>query len=68
MVQEYKPVVQSTTPFGLALGPDLPWEDELYPGTLRQTEYGILTHISLLTPAFSLLSAPAVLTVYLHRP
>ena len=44
MVQEYKPVVQSTTPFGLALGPDLPWEDELYPGNLSQSVNGILTH------------------------
>ena len=68
MVQEYKPVVQSTTPFGLALGPDYPLEDELYPGTLSQTVNGILTQFSLLTPAFSLLSAPIVLTVYLRRP
>ena len=68
MVQEYKPVVQSTTPFGLALGPDLPWEDELYPGNLSQSVNGILTHFSLLTPAFSLPSAPAVLTVNLQRP
>ena len=68
MVQEYKPVVQSTTPFGLALGPDLPREDELYPGTLSQTVNGILTQFSLLTPAFSLLSAPAVLSVYLLSP
>ena len=67
MVQEYKPVVQSTTPFGLALGPDLPWEDELYPGTLSQTVNGILTQFSLLTPAFSLPSAPAVLSVNLQR-
>ena len=67
MVQEYKPVVQSTTPFGLALGPDLPWEDELYPGNLSQSVNGILTHFSLLTPAFSLLNAPAVLTVHLLR-
>ena len=67
MVQEYKPVVQSTTLFSLALGPDLPWEDELYPGTLSQTVNGILTQFSLLTPAFSLLIAPAVLTVYLQR-
>ena len=55
----------STTLFSLMLGPDLPWEDELYPGTLSQTVNGILTQFSLLTPAFSLLSAPAVLTVYL---
>ena len=68
MVQEYKPVVQSTTPFGLALGPDLPWEDELYPGNLSQTVNGILTQFSLLTPAFSLLSAPVVLSIYLQRP
>ena len=67
MVQEYKPVVQSTTLFSLVLGPDLPWEDELYPGNLSQTVNGILTHFSLLTPAFSLLNAPAVLTVYLRR-
>ena len=68
MVQEYKPVVLSTTLFSLALGPDLPWEDELYPGNLRQTVAGILTQLALLTPAFSLLSAPAVLTIHLHRP
>ena len=66
MVQEYEPVVQSTTPFGLVLGPDLPWEDELYPGNLSHTVNGISTHFSLLTPAFSLLSAPTVLTIYLH--
>ena len=68
MVQEYEPVVQSTTLFSLALGPDLPWEDELYPGTLSHTVNGISTHFSLLTPAFSLLSAPTVLTIYLQRP
>ena len=68
MVQEYKPVVQSTTLFSLVLGPDLPWEDELDPGTLRQTVDGILTHLALLIPAFSLLSAPIVLTIYLQRP
>ena len=66
MVQEYKPVVQSTTLFSLALGPDLPWEDELYPGNLSQSVNGILTHFSLLTPAFSLLIAPTLLMVYLH--
>ena len=52
---------------GLALGPDLPWEDEPSPGTLRQTVDGILTHLALLIPAFSLLNAPAVLTIDLHR-
>ena len=68
MVQEYQPVVHSTTPFGLALGPDSLREDELYPENLSQTVDGILTHLSLLIPAFSLLSAPAVLTIYLRRP
>ena len=67
MVQEYKPVVLSTTLFSLALGPDLPWVDELYPGTLSQSVNGILTHFSLLTPAFSLLIAPIVLSIYLLR-
>ena len=67
MVQEYKPVVHSTTLFSLALGPDLPWEDELDPGNLRQTVEGILALLSLLTPAFSLLYAPAVLSINLQR-
>ena len=66
MVQVYKPVVQSTTLFSLVLGPDLPWEDELYPGNLSQTVNGILTHLSLLIPAFSLLISPAVLSIDLH--
>ena len=44
----------STTPFGLALGPDLPWEDEPCPGNLRFTARWILTifiatHASILT-------------------
>ena len=67
MVQEYKPVVQSTTLLSLALGPDLPWEDEPSPGTLWQTVDGILTHLALLIPAFSLLIAPTVLSVNLRR-
>ena len=67
MVQEFKPVVQSATLLSLALGPDLPWEDELYPGNLSQSVNGILTHFSLLTPAFSLLIAPIVLSVNLLR-
>ena len=33
----------STTPFGLALGPDLPWVDEPSPGTLRLPAGRILT-------------------------
>jgi hypothetical protein len=35
----------STTPFGLALGPDLPWEDEPSPGTLRLSADQILTDL-----------------------
>ena len=56
----------STTPLGLALGPDLPREDEPSPGNLGQSVCRILTYISLLTPAFSLPYAPALLTVYLR--
>lgn len=48
----------STTPVGLALGPDSPWEDELDPGTLSHTAGEILTHHSLLMPAFSLAHTP----------
>ena len=33
----------STTPFGLVLGPDLPWEDEPGPGNLRFSARRILT-------------------------
>ena len=53
----------STTPFGLALGPDLPWADEPSPGNLSLSVDEILTHLALLTPAFSLLIAPLLLTV-----
>src|SRR5690606_7218423 len=35
----------STTPFGLALGPDLPWADEPSPGTLRFSADQILTDL-----------------------
>ena len=51
----------SATPLGLALGPDLPRADQLYPGNLGYSAYGILTHISLLIPAFSLLFPPQLL-------
>src|SRR5207302_4739851 len=33
----------STTPFGLALGPDSPWADLPSPGNLRLSANGILT-------------------------
>ena len=48
----------SATSFDLALGPDLPRADQLYPGNLRYSALKILTSISLLIPAFSLLSSP----------
>ena len=48
----------STTPHGLALGPDLPWADEPSPGTLGLSAGEILTPLSLLMPAFSLQRPP----------
>ena len=56
----------STTPVGLALGPDSPWEDELDPGTLHHSAGKILTCHSLLMPAFSLACSPHPLTIVLH--
>ena len=59
----------STTPFGLALGPDFPREDQLYPGNLGYSAGRILTFLSLLIPAFSLLNTPLLLigTASTHR-
>ncbi len=57
----------SATPLGLALGPDLPRADEPSSGNLGFSVRGILTHVPLLTPAFSLLYAPALLPVRLRR-
>ena len=48
----------STTPVGLALGPDLPRADEPGPGTLGHSADGFLTRHSLLMPAFSLACSP----------
>ena len=56
----------SATPFGLTLGPDLPWADEPSPGNLRLSTARILTLLSLLIPAFSLLPRPQILSVLLH--
>ena len=56
----------STTPLGLALGPDLPRADQLYSGNLRYSAGRILTFLSLLIPAFSLQYSPQLLTVLLH--
>ena len=55
----------SATSFDLALGPDLPRADQLYPGNLRYSAWRILTSISLLIPAFSLLTSPQYLTILL---
>ena len=57
----------STTPFGLALGPDLPSADEPSSGNLGFSVRGIRPHVPLLTPAFSLLYAPQLLPVLLLR-
>ena len=51
----------STTAFALALGPDLPREDQLYPGNLGYSAERILTFLSLLIPAFSLPYTPRLL-------
>ena len=57
----------STTHFCLALGPDLPRADQLYPGNLGYSAERILTFLSLLIPAFSLPETPQLLTVLLRR-
>ena len=51
----------SATRFRLALGPDLPGADQLYPGNLGYSALKILTLISLLIPAFSLDGSPRLL-------
>ena len=56
----------SSTPFGLDLGPDLPWADEPSPGNLRLSTAKILTLLSLLIPTFSLLLRPQLLSVLLQ--
>src|SRR5256885_3233511 len=48
----------STTPIGLALGPDLPWADQPAPGTLGHPALEFPTLESLLMPAFSLPHPP----------
>ena len=56
----------STTSFDLALVPDLPRADQLYSGNLRYSAGRILTFLSLLIPAFSLLNSPLLLPVQLR--
>ena len=55
----------SATSFDLALGPDLPRADQLYPGILGYSANRILTYFSLLIPAFSLQCSPLLLSVQL---
>ena len=55
----------SATLLSLALGPDLPREDQLYPGNLRYSAGRIPTFLSLLIPAFSLPYSPQLLPVLL---
>ena len=56
----------SATSFDLTLGPDLPRAEQLYSGNLRYSAWRIPTSISLLIPAFSLLSSPPLLPVWLR--
>ena len=49
----------SSTPFGLDLGPDLPWADEPSPGNLRLSTAEFLAPLSLLMPARSALATYA---------
>ena len=51
----------SATPLGLALGPDSPRADRLYPGNLGYSAGRIPTSLSLLIPAFSLPAPPPLL-------
>ena len=55
----------SPSPLGFGLGPDLPWADEPSPGNLGLSTVKILTSLSLLIPAFSLLSRPHILSIML---
>ena len=55
----------SATLLSLALGPDLPRADQLYPGNLGYSATRIPTLFSLLIPAFSLLNSPQLLPVLL---
>ena len=57
----------SATALALTLGPDLPRADQLYSGNLGYSAERILTSLSLLIPAFSLLIPPLLLPVQLRR-
>ena len=55
----------SSTALALDLGPDLAWEDKPSPGNLRLSMVEILTPLSLLMPAFSLVYSPPPLPIWL---
>ena len=55
----------SPTTLVLGLGPDLPRADEPSPGNLRLSTVKFLTSLSLLIPAFSLVSSPLMLPLQL---
>ena len=57
----------SATACALALGPDLPRADQLYPGNLGYSAERIPTSLSLLIPAFSLPYPPQLLPVLLRQ-
>ena len=57
----------SATAPALALGPDLPRADQLYPGNLGYPAGRIPAFLPLLIPAFSLPGAPLPLAVQLRR-
>ena len=58
----------SATSSDLALGPDFPRADQLYPGNLGYSAARIPTLLSLLIPAFSLPACPHPLPVMLRSP
>ena len=66
-MQEYQPAVHRLRLLGLSLGPDFPRADQLYPGILGYSAVRILTLLSLLIPAFSLLYTPLLLSVQFLR-
>ena len=67
-VQESFTCCPSDTHLCLSLGPDLPRADQLYSGNLGYSAARIPTLLSLLIPAFSLLSSPHPLPVMLPSP
>ena len=62
----WKPWIFGRKDSHLTLATDLPRADQLYPGNLGYSAVRILTLLSLLIPAFSLLKRPHVLPVMLR--